>query len=30
MAEISHKSDTSGTSGQDTDAHGAMVARAER
>ncbi len=28
MAEISHKPDTNGTSGQDTDAHGVMVARA--
>ena len=28
MAEISHKPDTSGTSGQDTGAHGVMVARA--
>ena len=28
MAEIGHKPDTSGTSGQDTDAHGVMVARA--
>ena len=28
MAEISHKPDTSGTSRQDTGAHGVMVARA--